>query len=287
VVVVYFLYLLTTAALLRAGSRPIRLVPALAALTCGLLATAALLEPSRVASVLRDWLPGIYVLAGYWATGLLYRGPNEALEARLQGADVRVFARLGGAPRVPRLVRELLECAYLFCYPLVPAGIAVLYATGQRSRSDAYWTLVLASSFAAYAVLPWAGTRPPRSLEKTGRESENCTRSNFAGSENCTRFNFDADPGGRSCFQRVNLAVLARGSIQVNTFPSGHAASAWAVALFMTTVPRAPWPLFVGVAAAIGAGAVIGRYHYLLDVLAGVGVALIAFVVQRLCLQGV
>ena len=170
---------------------------------------------------------------------------------------MRLFALLGPfASGLPSLVRELLELAYLFCYPLVPAGMGVLYAIGQRARADSYWTLVLVSAFAAYSVLPWAGTRPPRTLEVM----QEAARSR-----------------PRFFFQRVNLAVLARGSIQVNTFPSGHAASAWGVALFMTTVPGAAWVVFALFAFAIGVGAIAGRYHYGLDVVAGAGVAVAAF----------
>jgi membrane-associated phospholipid phosphatase len=255
-IVAYFLYLLATGALLRAPARAILRLVAVAAPTCGLIALVARVHTLPVAAILRDWLPGAYVLAGYWATGLLYQGPDTVLEVRLEAFDLRVFAWIRRfASRPPWAVREVLEFAYLFCYPLVPAGVAVLYATGQRARADSYWTLVLVSAFAAYSVLPWAGTRPPRAIE-TGCDG---TRPPLF-------------------FQRLNLAVLARGSIQVNTFPSGHAASAWAVALFMTTVPGAPWLAFAVFAAAIGAGAIAGRYHYGLDVVAGVLVAVAAFV---------
>ncbi len=195
------------------------------------------------------------MLVGYWGTGLLYRGPSRALEARLESIDRELFTWFGcHAFTLPRAVRELLEFAYLCCYPLVPAGMAVLYVMHRRSLADAYWTIVVTSAFLAYAVLPWAGTRPPRSIE-TPREGR---------------------PG--CFFQRVNLTVLAHGSIQVNTFPSGHAASAWAVALFLSLVPGAPWPAFALFAAAIGVGAVRGRYHYGLDVVTGVLVAVAVFV---------
>lgn len=257
VVVAYFLYLLATAAFLRAPARSVRRLITVAILTCGSLAIVASLHASEVGSVLRDWLPGGYVLAGYWASGLLYRR-NETLETWLGALDHRLFAALrDSAFDLPRLARELLEFAYLFCYPLVPAGMAVLYATGQNHRADAYWTLVIGAAFAAYAVLPWAGTRPPRALEIR---------------------NDSATGRGRYFFQRVNLAVLAHGSIQVNTFPSGHAASAWAVALFMTTVAGAPWLVFALLAAGISAGAIAGRYHFALDVVAGIAVAVGAFV---------
>ena len=255
VVVAYFLYLLATAAMLRARVGAVLRLGACALPTCVVVVALATAHGFPVVPVLRDWLPGAYVMIGYWATGLLFRGPATALETRLEAWDERLFALLGPVmARLPSLVRELVEFAYLCCYPLVPAGIAVLYAIGARSRADSFWTVVLTSTFAAYAVLPWAGTRPPRALEGGVRKAD-------------------------YLFQRVNLVVLARGSIQVNTFPSGHAASACSVALFMTTVPGAPWLEFGLFAVAIGAGAIAGRYHYALDVVAGVGVAVAAFVV--------
>ncbi len=255
VVVAYFLYLLATAAILRAPARRIRRLVTLAVATTAVIVLLASRHASPAAAVLRDFLPGAYVMIGYWLTGLLYRGADTTLEAWLERFDVRLIARVGPvASRLPSVVREAIEFAYLCCYPLVPAAVAVLYALGERSRADAFWTLVLVATFVAYGVLPWAGTRPPRAIEA-------------------------GEPGRRYLFQRVNLVVLDRGSIQVNTFPSGHAASAWAVTLFMTTVPGAPWWVFASFAVAIGAGAVAGRYHYALDVVAGFGVAVAAFAV--------
>jgi membrane-associated phospholipid phosphatase len=260
VIVAYFAYLLATGASLRVPARRIRLAAALGVLTSALITFVAQFELSPVASALRDWLPGGYLLVGYWTTGVLYRGPNAALEARLDSIDARLFDRLGPLIlRVPRVVLEFLEFAYLLCYPLVPAGLGVLYLSGQRARADAYWTLVLVSAFAAYGVLPWAGTRPPRAL-------------------GCSPW----IARWPVTMRRVNLRVLERGSIHVNTFPSGHTASAWAVALFLMTAPGAAWPVFTVLAAAIAVAAVVGRYHYAVDVAAGILVALVAFVVWRL-----
>ena len=250
VTLAYFVYLLASAVARRVELRALRLVAVIGFLTAVLIAVLARLEPAPGVSILRDWLPGIYVLLGYWATGLLYRGPNTALEARLLAIDARLFRRLGPAVlRAPRALLEMLELAYLLCYPLVPAGLVVLYVTGRRADADAYWTVVLTAAFAAYGVLPWAGTQPPRAVGSEGWID-------------CRRI----------AMRRVNLRVLEHGSIHVNTFPSGHAASAWATALFLAAVPGPAWLVFAGIAAGIGAGATVGRYHYVLDVLAGIGV---------------
>ena len=60
----------------------------------------------------------------------------------------------------------------------------------------------------------------------------------------------------------------------MNTVPSGHAAEALAAALLVLAAP----PMVVGAmfvaAAAVSAGAVLGRYHYSIDIVAGWGTAL-------------
>ncbi len=251
VIVAYFAYLLLTSLVLPITNRVRAALAAFVVVLAALGYAAASAEPSRVLSVVRDWVPGACVMFGYWATGLLYRGPNLALEQRLERVDMALASRLGPVlARVPRFVVEFVETSYLFCYPLVPAGLGALYLEGLRSRSDAYWTLVAVATLAAYGVLPWAGTRPPRSVEpRTDRL------------------------GSRHVFvRRINLVVLNHASIQVNTFPSGHAAAATAVTLFLATA-TAWWWLFAVIAAGIIVGAVVGRYHYALDVIAGILVA--------------
>ena len=68
--------------------------------------------------------------------------------------------------------------------------------------------------------------------------------------------------------------MLGATSIQVNTFPSGHAAEGLVAFLLVLATP--PWivgPMLLA-AMAVSAGAVLGRYHYLADAVAGWFVAL-------------
>jgi membrane-associated phospholipid phosphatase len=60
----------------------------------------------------------------------------------------------------------------------------------------------------------------------------------------------------------------------VNTFPSGHAAGSLAVGL--AVVGALPWTgaVLLLLAAGIGVGCVVGRYHYVVDVVTGAALAL-------------
>ena len=158
--------------------------------------------------------------------------------------------------RAPRPVIELLELAYLCCYPMVPIGFACLYVAGLREESDRFWTAVLLAVFGCYGVLPWLPTRPPRAIEGAPMRSSGLVR-------------------------RVNLRVLGLASIQLNTFPSGHAAASLATALAVgARLPLVGLPLGL-LALAIAIGSVVGRYHYAADALAGAALALLGFVISR------
>jgi membrane-associated phospholipid phosphatase len=76
-----------------------------------------------------------------------------------------------------------------------------------------------------------------------------------------------------SALRQFNASILDRGSIQANTIPSGHAAGAVATALAVADVMPLAGIVFLILATAIVAATVLGRYHYLIDSLLGIVVA--------------
>jgi hypothetical protein len=119
------------------------------------------------------------------------------------------------------------------------------------ASADRFWSVVLFTDYVCFGMLPWFQTRPPRAM------------------------GFGVP--WRSRWRGINVRLLDASSVQVNTFPSGHAAEALACALLVTGAP-APvvwWMIFNAVA--ISAGAVFGRYHYAADAIAGWAVALLVW----------
>lgn len=244
---VFFGYILVVAACLRGWPRPTRRRAAAgAAVGTALIVLSMWLPADGIANV---WvLPPAALLIGYWTSGFLFIAPMPRAERVL----ARIDAALGidaRAARFPRPVAECLEFAYSGVYPLIP--IALYLALRQGVTADRFWTTILLTDYVCFGMLPWIQTRPPRAV------------------------GFDAV--WRSRWRGVNLRMLAAGSVQVNTFPSGHAAEAMAAALLVSGSP----PLVVGWmffnAAAISAGAVFGRYHYAADAIAGWAVALLVW----------
>ena len=210
--------------------------------------------PMRIA---RDWVPCIYLLQGYWMSGLFFRRPMPAVEERLLRLDGRLLGALrmdAVVGRTPVPLLDLLELAYLFAYPFVPVTFALIHGAGLRGQADDYWTPVLVAAFACYGLLPWIQTRPPRTIEPPG-----------------------AMDGRRPALRRVNRTVLDNASVQVNTFPSGHAATAVAAALATAELlPGLLVPLLAA-AGAIALATVVGRYHYAADTVLGVAVGAAAW----------
>jgi hypothetical protein len=247
--VVFFAY--TAAAALAVAGLPARTrAQGLAAAALGITVTAvSILIPPQ--PVLHEWvLPPALLLLAYWASGRLFVAPMPAAERALLRLDGALDVQ-GIAARTPRPIVELLEVAYAGVYPVIPIALVIYLLRTPLPDPGHFWAVVLVTDYICFGFLPWVQTRPPRAIE-TGEP-------------------------WRSSFRRVNLALLGRASIHVNTFPSGHAAEALAVALLVVTAP-APYAIgMLAAALAISAGAVLGRYHYAADAVLGWLVAVVVW----------
>jgi hypothetical protein len=236
----YFLYVAAVAVVLR-GLRPLARLRACAGAAVGLLL--AILGARTDAFWLQlVVLPPMTLLVAYWCSGFLWVAPMERIEDFFIRSD-RLLHVPQAAARLPRAVSELLELAYAGVYPLIPIALALHLSYASQPDADHFWTVILITDFICFGMLPWVQTRPPRAL--------------------------DASPPWRSRLRLFNIRLLGETSIGVNTVPSGHAAEAVAVTLLLVD---AAFPVGVAMAfaaIAISAGAVLGRYHFALDALAG------------------
>ncbi len=254
----FFLYLIVLSRLRPLASGRRRRVLLVGLVCIGLAVMLSQLRLSPSLRIIRDWVPAVYLLQGYWMCGLFFRRPSLRIERRLLGFDTWLFERSGlrrAAARAPRLAASWFEATYLLAYPFVPAGFGVFLALEHRDRADEFWMATLLAGFICYGMLPWIQTRPPRALA--------------------------ADRPlwmPHLVLRRLNATVLQRMSVQVNTCPSGHAATSVAVAL---TIISAGAPVAGAgsaiVAASIVAATVLARYHYTIDTLLGLAVGITAW----------
>lgn len=264
----YFLYLVAMALIVRVSRDRKRHVIALALLAVALITLQAG-ENHPLAAIARDWMPGVYLLLGYWLPAHLAGTPNPRFEHTLLEVDRTLFAGdtlSTFSTRAPRLVVEFFELAYLFCYLLVPVGFGWLLLAGFRYQADQFWTTVLLASFACYGLLPWIPTRAPRAIETPVARP----RASIAD---------PAPPISR--IRMLNLTILDIASVQLNTFPSGHTAASLATALAVGTHSPTAGIVLGFIAVCIAIGSVVGRYHYAADAITGAMVAAAAFVVSR------
>jgi hypothetical protein len=200
----------------------------------------------------RLWLPFLYIAAAYWIpVPLVPSRGGGAFEAWLRRTDAA--ARRHARPP-PLWLAQLMELGYLTCFPLVPISFAAVWSAGSRDDVGRFWTAALAAGFACYGTLPWLVSAPPRLIEPAAAAARTAPMT------------------------RANVSVLGIVSHRLNTFPSGHVAVSAAAALSVVQV----WPLagavLCMVTVTIAAGAVVGRYHFVVDVVLGALIGGVAWI---------
>jgi membrane-associated phospholipid phosphatase len=220
--------------------------------------SASFLSPDRL-SILRDCLAVALFLVPYWQTGEFFLQPNLEIQNRLLAFDRWLLPGIAAKSGTERTVTGfLLEMAYLFCYPLVPLGLLAVYMAGLREKVGGFWFVVLMSTYICYAITPFVPAFPPRNLRGDQADTS-------------------APEKDTNKARSFNHWILQRGSIHAISFPSAHVASAFAIALVLLRYALPMGVVFLVVAVLISLGAVVGRYHYALDVLLGAATALAVF----------
>jgi len=116
--------------------------------------------------------------------------------------------------------------------------------TGHPQLANHYWTMVLAADLGAFAPLSVFQTRPPWLIESKAVLADKSVH-------------------------RLASYFVESATIRVNTFPSGHVAVSVAVAAAVVDQMPVTGAILFVLAASVSVGAVVGRYHYVIDILTG------------------
>ncbi|MCS7002163.1 MAG: phosphatase PAP2 family protein, partial [Dehalococcoidia bacterium] len=226
-----------------------------------LLAYADGLRRQRFLSIMRDWFPLPLVLLAYRQMGWFAPAQHTYELERawiiwdrvfLYDLKVRAAVEILG-PVLP----SVLEISYSLVYVIPHFSLAALYICRQRARASAFLSVFVLAVLGAYALFPYFPSEPPRTVFP------------------------DQDlPSYPTVFRQFNLWLLGGWGIHTSVFPSAHVAGALSAALAMRRLlPEKPWVgrALLVLAVLIALATVYGRYHYLVDTLAGIAVALTAF----------
>ena len=208
---------------------------------------------------IRDWLPVGLVLLAYREMG--WFAPAEHTYELEHGWIVwdRLVLQEWGAKAAIEffgpLIPSLLEISYALVYAIGPFSVAVLYLHGRRTRVDRFLFTFLLGTLLSYSLFPYFPSEPPRAV--------------FVGE----------DMALHNVFRQFNWWLLGGHGIHTSVFPSAHVSSAFAAAFAMLRVmPERRWPgaFLLLLATLIFLGTFYGRYHFLVDGLAGIAVAIAA-----------
>jgi membrane-associated phospholipid phosphatase len=240
-----------------------------------LIRRAARPQPPAFVLLLRDCYPLLLYGLFYWETELVNRMfGTPRIDALLMRADHAVF---GGQPAeafMPTmpgfLFSELMHLSYFSFYVMI-GGLGVWLGLRDRKAAVHFVTvvsLVFYLCYATYLFLPAVGPRvmfhdsPERSLffELYGRAPQPVPESAVGG----------------PAFAVMDV-IERHAEIRGAAFPSSHVALAWITAWFSWRYVRPIRWLHVGFAGLICLSTVYGRFHYGVDVLAGILVAAVLF----------
>jgi len=206
----------------------------------------------------RDLAPGLLLTIGYWQSGHFFTGANPRFQAWLRTIDERWFPwvlRMTSSLPGRRALSTYLEASYLCFYPLIPLCVVILYLTGQRDAVDQLWKVVLMPIYFCHVCTVLFPSLPPRLVE----------------AEEALRL-------GRSRARAVSAWVLQHGSITANTFPSGHVAGAFAAGFVLLKLTPVAGIACLWIAGSIALAAAVLRYHYSIDAVLGIALALLSYV---------
>jgi len=225
-----------------------------------LLVHAHALRGRNLLGMMRDWLPLVLLLLAYREMGWLApRAHSYSLERSWIEIDrlvLRTWHVHDAIEWLGPVVPSILEIAYSLVYATAPFGLAMLYVYGERKRSEQYLLILVLGVLLAYAQFPFWPSEPPRTV--------------FPG---------DDAPSMQTVFRRFNWFLLGGYGIHTSVFPSAHVSGAFAAAFgAMRALPEKPWVwrTLLVVAALIATATVYGRYHYVVDAVAGLAVSGIA-----------
>lgn len=263
VLAIYFVYA-SVLALLLPVSAEVRAVSVVLNLTVlagyALLIYAHTLRGRKMLGVMRDWLPLVLLLLAYREMGWLApRTHAYSLERSWIAVDrlvLRTWHAHDAIEWLGPVVPSILEIAYSLVYATAPFGLAMLYIYGARKRSEGYLLILVLGVLLAYAQFPFWPSEPPRTV--------------FPGED---------APSMQTIFRRFNWFLLGGYGIHTSVFPSAHVSGAFAAAFGMLrALPEKPWvgrSLLV-MAVVIATATVYGRYHYVVDAVAGFAVSVVA-----------
>jgi len=215
---------------------------------------------SKATGVFREWIvPGVVLIAYQEIRWFEQISGGYRLERKWVAWDRLVLedwhlraAIESWGPTVP----FALDLSYLLVYAMPPLALAILYRNHLRNRIEVFLFTFLLGTLFAYAVLPYFPSAPPR-----------------------WAFPGDDLPHVNTVLRRLNVWILDRYDIRTSVFPSGHVTAAFSSAFGMLLAfpeKKRVGGLLMVLATAIAITTVYGRYHYLVDGVAGFLVSALA-----------
>jgi membrane-associated phospholipid phosphatase len=231
-----------------------------------LIATALLAGTARRSGRVGQFLGDLYPLAIvtflYAEVGILNATAGRMHDPSIQAVEQALFGTQPSSEWIRHWpwpwLSTLLHAGYLSFYPIVALPPVALWIAKKRGEAARVAFLVASTFYTCYAlflILPVAG---PRYL--------------YPRAEN---------PATSVPLALLAQALLNSGAAWGTAFPSSHVAVAFVASIRAGWASRALGWIFVPLAVLLTCGTVYGQFHYAVDALCGVLLALVVLVLER------
>lgn len=259
VILGYFSYATAVAFVLPVSSE-VRLRTVLVNLALAAVLAVLVRRDSRHA---RDWFALATMLLAYREMGwFALPHPDTRLEESWVVLDRIVLNDLGFRSAIEffgPVLPFVLELSYLLVYVIGTFCVVLLYVSREQRKTETFLFPLLLGTFLSYVLFPFFPSEPPRTV-----------------------FPNEDLPAYRPVIREFTHWLLGHYGIHTSVFPSAHVSSAFSAAFGMLpltrNLPAVRYGLFL-LASLIAVATVYGRYHYLVDAVAGLAVAVTAWAV--------
>jgi membrane-associated phospholipid phosphatase len=238
---------------------------------CGGLYTVMKLEHGRLAAgmrIMRDWIPLLLTIVAFREMNYFAPVDQSGYDLLREVSWVRFDWIVLDGLKLRAIIESLgpviplyLELCYLLVYGIGIYCVAVLSELAGRKAINRFWTIYLLGTLGSYVLFPFFPTEPPR-----------------------LAFPDISPPTVVTWLRELNTFVLGQTTIRTSVFPSAHVSSVFAAAfamIYLLPKGRKDGRFLLLYAFSVAVATVYGRYHYIVDVMAGFAVSLLA---AALCL---
>lgn len=244
---------------------------------------------SKLLKFLRWWYPVVLLTFNYKEINAF----THIIVSRWKDAAILKFERLifGCHPTlwmeqfVSPVLTEIMKFDYFTYYLMIPVGAGFLYFSGKKKQYVRYLSTVCLAFYISYIGFILYPVRGPRYAlyDKYTKDYSVKVRDYYGPYVHKDVADKDTKALKGYLFTSLQDFIMRYGSLHGGCMPSSHIAVAFVCMMMMWIYKRKIFYFYLPLVTLLSISVVYNRYHYITDVIAGIGVALVSLWFTPFC----